>query len=438
MLIDFSFSNYKSFLEEQSFTMSGSRKSDVSTVAAIYGANAGGKTNFLQALSFMSSLVRAGFRSEAQAEGLQYHPFALNRVSAVDSKSSEDPSTFLVEFTAEGQKYRYWFSQNSSEILEENLVVYRKLKSGVSTHPSLLFNRERGKAFQFGTLFKGPKRQLEQVVRPNTLVLSAAATMGIQAVQPAYDFFVKQISFNDATAFDVELRAITDHLEKDPEFAANLSSLVAYADFGIDGLSVASSQVSDSVRKQLKIMTQGLIKDSPGQRIKINFPDLEKHLVFQHKGEIDGEPALADLAVTEESRGTLAALSFFSLALRALSHPTVLLTDEIDSSLHPVLVREFIRLFRDKTTNPFGSQLIFTTHDVTLLSKGDEPDRVLDRDEVWFAEKNRQGCSEIYPLTDLGVRTSENYGRNYLEGVYGATPHPNFHTAFTHIADQWD
>ena len=120
------------------------------------------------------------------------------------------------------------------------------------------------------------------------------------------------------------------------------------------------------------------------------------------------------------------ALSFYALALDCLEHGRTMLIDELDTSLHPTLVREFVSLFANPETNPNQAQLFFTTHDVSLISVSQGPTRVLDRDQVWFCEKDDCGRTGLIPATAYSPRREENLGRNYLNGVYGALPRPTF------------
>ena len=157
-------------------------------------------------------------------------------------------------------------------------------------------------------------------------------------------------------------------------------------------------------------------------------PESVKTLVFAHHGKNGDVLFEKEL----ESRGTLSSLAFFSMALRVLSSRTVCVVDELDMSLHPRYVRELVRLFRCPDTNPNQSQMIFSSHDVTLMSNlGFDQAGVLDRDQIWFTEKDlNTGEAELFPLTELSVRRKENYMRNYLNGIYGALPDPQFHGAF--------
>mgnify|MGYP001069072722 CR=1 FL=1 len=116
----------------------------------------------------------------------------------------------------------------------------------------------------------------------------------------------------------------------------------------------------------------------------------------------------------------------------------IIFIDEIDTSLHPALVKELVALYADAETNPHGSQLIFTTHDVSLINQSGSAKRLLAPDQIWLVEKNKEGVSELFPVTNLGIRHMENIGKNYLNGVYGAIPRPDFHTAFAQIVNVVD
>ena len=118
--------------------------------------------------------------------------------------------------------------------------------------------------------------------------------------------------------------------------------------------------------------------------------------------------------------------------------PCIVFIDEIDTSLHPALVKELVALYADAETNPHGSQLIFTTHDVSLINQSGSAKRLLAPDQIWLVEKNKEGVSELFPVTNLGIRNMENIGKNYLNGVYGAIPRPDFHTAFAQIVNVVD
>ncbi|MBT1180101.1 AAA family ATPase [Bifidobacterium vespertilionis] len=431
MLVDFSFSNFRSFEGEQAFSMTrDARFSDgsfdaLSTIAAVYGPNASGKSNFLKALWAMVTMVCISYSQGDAKTGVPRDPFRLNK------KGASEPSSFFIEFLAgDGQRYRYWFRFDDDRILYEELDVFKRLGDRLSSHSAKLFSRDPS-GISFGGTFRGPRAQVRKTIelRPNALVLSAAAAAGIECTQPAFDFFAGGIAYCDAQGYLSEQARILNEFKRKTEFSRHLATLIRYADFGIDAVRSTPAIVDKETRTRLKKQLQQQIGADPEKIDQIFSQEESSTLQFEHVG--DGNSAMFD--EHSESKGTIAAMSFFSLALRQLSHPTITLIDEIDTSLHPSLVEEFVRLFTDPLTNPHASQLIFTTHDTSLINASGPADRLIDADQIWLVEKSRTGASELYPVTDLKVRKEENIGRNYLNGIYGAVPKPDFHTAFAKI-----
>lgn len=431
MLVDFSFSNYRSFRDTQSFSMSRDTRFDegafdgTSTVTAVYGANASGKSNFLKALWAMSLMVRTSYSQGDATSRIQREPFAL------DPQSQADPSDWYSEFIAsDGQKYRYWFRCDDNRVLYEELTVFKLIDGRLSTHMARLFSREETK-ISFGASFRGPKAQVKKTIelRPNALLLSAAAAAGIECIQPAFEFLTSGINYCDATGFQAEEPRILSEFNRKSDYSKHLAQLIQYADFGINNVRSAQVNVDQDAMESLKQQLSEQLNADPKKVDQLFAGAQSTELRFDHAGA----GTTAAFGMNDESRGTLAALSFFSLALRQLAKTSVTLIDEIDTSLHPTLVKEFIGLFTDPETNPYGSQLIFTTHDASLINASGSSERVIDPDQIWLVEKDPDGASEIYPVTDLKVRREENIGKNYLNGVYGAVPKPDFHSLFARI-----
>lgn len=431
MLVDFSFSNFRSFEGEQAFSMerdtrfSGGVFGGLSTIAAVYGPNASGKSNFLKAVWAMAAMVQGSYSQGGAKTGVPRDPFRLR------NGGGAEPSSFFAEFLAgDGQRYRYWFRFDDDLILYEELDVFRLLEGRSSSRASRLFSRDPN-GISFGAAFHGPKAQVKKTIelRPNALVLSAAAAAGIECTQSAFEFFTMGIAYCDARGYQDEQSYILNEFKGKTEFSRHLATLIRYADFGIDAVRSAPVSVDKGMRTLLKQQLQAQIGADPEKIDQVFFQEEVSSLQFEHVG--DGVSTMFD--ERNESQGTIAAMSFFSLALRQLSRPTVTMIDEIDTSLHPLLVEEFIRLFTDPLTNPHASQLIFTTHDTSLVNMSGPADRLIEPDQVWLVEKSLAGASELYPVTDLKVRREENIGRNYLNGVYGAVPKPDFHVAFAEI-----
>lgn len=422
MLIDFSFSNYRSFDADQAFSMRRERRymdagsEDISTVAAVYGANASGKSNFLRAIHAMQQMVLTSYSSGDADSGIQRDSFRLRK------DFSKRPTSFLVECIADDwQKYRYSFSFDDKRILDEELVFYKKVGNRWSSRSSLLFTREESGDIKFGAAFKGPRTQVKKTMelRPNALLLSTSAAAGIESIRPIFRFFANELTYCDAIAYTAEVPRMFDEYRSGSRFSQNLTKLIRYADFGITDVQTekAPQELIEQLTKQ--------VKDQFGEDAQLgDVGDLQ----FTHAGK----EVSAKFDQAEESRGTLAAMSFFSLALRQLSKESVTIIDEIDTSLHPTLVKEFIELYTDPMTNPHRAQLIITTHDVSLINYSGMMSP-LDPDQIWLVEKNSEGASELYPVTDLGIRKGENIGKNYLNGVYGANPKPSFHMAFAQM-----
>lgn len=255
-----------------------------------------------------------------------------------------------------------------------------------------------------------------------SIFLSAAAAAGSDVIQPAFAALANDINLYDATHYLAELATIKKLFINDDARAQMLSQLIKYADIGIDGMDVRQSEGVMGLKDSLIGLDE--IPEEARNKIAEDFKlSFAYDLFFHHKGSGDG----FWLGSTHESEGTKAALAFFSVALRSLSSGATTVIDELDSSLHPTLLRDFVSLFADPDTNPKGAQLIFSTHDVTLMTRTSPMEEVLERDQVWFVEKDSEGASQLIAAMEYSPRANENLGRNYLNGVYVPLPNPSFH-----------
>jgi len=430
MLINFSFENYKSFKSAQSFTMKREDESPydtsvwrmpgVSPIAVIYGPNASGKSNAIEALWYVSRLVEDSFRLGDSKSGLERHPHLL------DPECLNAESTFLVEFIAnDGYRYVYWFVVGDGRIEYERLDVYR------SKQPTNLFRRTHekdGVKVVFGPSFKGPKAQMEKMTRPNALFIAVAAACGSEAVSFAHEFLTDSLHYYDAPGYRSEVPRIVSHFEMVDERSRQLKSLVCYADFGIEDMEKKDREVDEREQSLIRGVAR-LIHDIPDEAIDEIIGSRGKELAFRHRGA----KGACWMGEEDQSDGTIAALAFFNVVLDALQTGGVALVDEIEKSLHPTIVREIVDLFRDPATNPRQAQLIFTTHDTSLINEPGKASKLIQRDQIWLVEKDVKGASQLLPLTAYRVREQDNFGRNYLNGVYGAIPKPSFHAVVAGI-----
>ncbi|MCG5217799.1 ATP-binding protein [Streptosporangium sp. KLBMP 9127] len=353
----------------------------VSPVAAVFGANASGKTNLLGAMRWMRHAVLDSVADWARAKGVPRQPFA------VDREAAEEASLFEVDVVIGADRYVYGFEVSDRRVETEWLHVYPR----GSRRRQVWFDRDadRNEQFRFPSdRLKGPKKPLIEYTRPNALFLTAAGSLHVKQLAPLFSWFNDNlwlVSPGD------DLHRLDAHSRRkllDPIFRKRVERLLSVADLGITGIEVED-------------------KDEEAPAVSLVHQGRNGSVAFDIRHQ--------------ESLGTLTWLALLIPLLKALDDGAVLLIDELDSSLHPVLVAEIVRLFEDTVANPLGAQLVFTGHDVTLLSKA-HLERPLDREQVWITEKMSTGESRLYPLTDMGVRTDESMERGYLRGRYGGIP----------------
>lgn len=281
MILNFSFKNYLSFRDAQQFSfepISGKKEFGPVRVAAVYGANASGKSNFIDALNFVSYFVRTGFAAGDARTRIPVIPFLL------DSNSINDDTEFSIDFTSGNEKYEFSFGLNKNEVTYENLVVYR------SKQPSLLYDRTSVNGMQsikFGSSFTGAKKQLWDITRKNSLFLSAAATAGSTVIQPAFKSLAYDVKRYDATLYANELTEIKKLFIKGDSRARVLSQLIKFADIGIDDIDVRQAESVFGLKEPFVDL-----KDFPEEARNIIEEDFKwsfsYDLFFHHKGVGDG------------------------------------------------------------------------------------------------------------------------------------------------------
>lgn len=426
MLRSFRLGNHRSFLTEQELLlMPGFDKSRyVLPVTAIYGANASGKSNLLSGLAFMQSAVRSSFQRWDALEGVPRTPFKLALTAA------GAPSVFVVEFKAGDVAYTYGFTLDDERIVEEWLYSYPEKRKRV------IFERTGGEV-KFGGTLRDSKVELGvlgQMTRSNALLLSVAVQLNLEFAMPAYRFISRGLVFSQSEGLSRPRNdALARFVARDPGNQSRVVDLLRAADLGITDLLVEEGEdprwsraLENAEAEWRKISAKPEGPDDVDEEYRNEVRDRLDMLrgsgirkIYRVK-TVHGDPN-APFDVSDESHGTRSWLRLIPIALGALDRGSVLLVDEIDSSLHPLLTARLVGLFRDERTNPNGAQLIFTTHDTSLLGTmlGDE---VLKRDEVWFVSKEERGDTSLYALSDFKPREGENAERRYLRGSYGAVP----------------
>jgi AAA15 family ATPase/GTPase len=410
MLIEFSVSNFRSIRERQTLSLvadSGRELRDTHVTvpaakgtpallraAVIYGANAAGKSNLLKALEFFRSLVLDSARESRAGDPLPVQPFLL------DDASANAPSRFEVLFVQQGVRYQYGVELDRERVRQEWLVAYP------GGRPQRWFERELGQPWHFGPHLKPHKsrRLWADATRDNALFLSTAVQLNAEQLRPVYDWFRQQLRFINEPGAHMSPGYTIHQCGQDADQRARIAAFLQTADLGIDAIEIQRKQVPESALPESmpESLRATLLRDGlPVPRLR-------------HRSVGDRS---VDFSLDEESNGTQKLFALAGPLLDVLKNGRVLVVDELDTSLHPALMRHLIGLFHDPAANPHGAQLIFTTHDTSVLDRS-----LLRRDQVWFVEKDREQQSRLYPLTDFHPRKEESFGRGYLQGRYGAVP----------------
>ncbi|HEY9221398.1 MAG TPA: ATP-binding protein [Lutibacter sp.] len=426
MLIQFSLKNFKTFKERASLNLFASnydkdtRESEnilednkfnlrILKSAVIYGANASGKSKFIDALAFMKLFVVSSSKESQKGDEIDVEPFRLSIVS------ENSPTEFEVIFTFNKIMYRYGFEVDKKQIVSEWL--YRKPK----TKEVELFYRDYQKFDVHPRNFaKGATIIKEGLVRNNALLLSVAA------------------QFNDSTSINVlewfkNLKTISGLREdgyqgytmgkiKDPSNKKKILELLKAADLGIQDIKLEMLDIEKLPKEMPKELREKIIKESSEENTEFFSDILTSHKKFDaSKRFIENVNFSLD---NNESSGTQKFFALTGPILDVIENGYILVVDELDSKLHPNLVCKIVSLFNSKELNPKNAQLIFNTQDTNLLSSG-----LFRRDQIWFTEKDKFGEARLYSLADFKsdeVRKTEAFEENYIKGKYGAVPFLGF------------
>ena len=409
MLLSFRLENHRSIRDEQAFSMEPGRFEEgeaavrdeggdsVLSVAAIYGPNASGKSNLLSGLAFMRSAVVHSHRFYSPDGGVP-------RVSFAWGAKASEPSLFELSFKISGIRYEYGFVADSDRFLEEWLHAYP------SARKQVWFERDED-VFKFGEHLKGDNRLIEKITRPNSLFLSAAAQNRHEQLTPIYSWF-RSIRITDTDSLPARGDSGGDKTRRTSPFGE--WALRSFDKMETPTLDVFGAQ-AERFRKLLHAADFGIVDLRAAKEQEAGAGP--SGIMVRHKSEIDE----AWLPLEEESHGTRQLFRLAPALLDALTHGSVVLIDELEASLHPLLALQLVKTFNDRAQNPHNAQLIFTTHDTNLLGTTYETPP-LRRAQVWLTEKDESGATRVYPLTDYKPRKAENLERGYLQGRYGAIP----------------
>ena len=413
MLVEFRFENFRSFADEQALNLVATPDTtflERNTFAApgldslrllrstvIAGANAAGKSNVVKAAWFVQDLLLGSFREGQAGDKIPAKSFYL------DDHIRHQPSRFELTFLLDGVRHQYGFAVTPERIHEEWLLVYPRGR------PQQWFRRVTDDQTQlpkwsFGPSLKGENKRLTKMTRDDTLFLSVATKFAHKQLEPVFTWLTEQLRFaNMRTTSDA---FTAQRIKEEPSFHKRILTLLRHADLGIADMKAerrpfAESDFSPDFPGKLK---SALLKT--GHVIDVQ---------FAHRG-VDDDPVYFPLE--EESDGTQRYFHLIGPWLHSLDEGFTLFADEVHANLHPLLTRKLLELFQNPKINKHNAQLIFVTHDTTLL----DPE-LLRRDQIWLTEKAPDGRSRLYPLTEYRPRKDEALQKGYLAGRYGGVPY---------------
>jgi predicted ATPase len=366
-------------------------------VALIYGANASGKTNFVQAFRFLRRAILYSHSQGNPQGGVPREPFAL------DDEAETKPSHLEAEFVVGGVRYIFGFSCDSQSFLTEWLYAFPEGKR------RKLYERE-GKHVEFGQTMLGAKKPLADFMRNNSLFISTATQNDHEELSKLVDFF-RSSQYSGSLA--VSPSTVTNTF-KEGQIDPRTIIFLRTTGTGVVGLEQREKKIPEEIRllsSEFLALARKHLGDETLVDVEPNGKDMEIQLLHQ------GLTKQHALPLRLESAGTRRLLIIMSKVLDALDKGTLLIIDELDASLHTLIAEQILELFSNPNYNPNGAQLIATTHDTNVLAC-----EHLRRDQIWFCEKDGVGVTHIFSLADFKLRPTDRFEKGYLEGRFGAIP----------------
>lgn len=425
MLVQFSVKNYRSIRDTVTLDLSASalreRDSGLNTdntflatpklsltkSAVIYGANASGKSNILTALGFIRWMVKNSARESQAGDEIEAEPFLL------DQEFEDKPSMFEIVFFAERVRYRYGFEVSKEAVIAEWLYHVPQERE------ALLYERE-GQKFELSSRFREGK-SLDEKTRKNALFLSVVAQFNGEVATRILNWF-DSVGMVSGTQ-DLGYSAFTARRILDGSLGPAIQHLIQQFDIGITEFIVQDEEVLPNkyysdLPSVIREALEKLAEENEGEFRQINVSAKhKKYAGDEHIGTVNLE------LEKHESEGTQKLFALAGPILASLQRGHILVIDEMDARLHPLITESIVTLFNSKETNSNNAQLIFATHDANLLNRN-----LFRRDQVWFTEKDPYGATDLYSLAEYKlpnkqkVRNDASYEKDYLEGRYGAIP----------------
>ena len=412
MLVEFRVTNFRSIRDEQVLSLVASSDKSLRDThvhetglkavpgvlrsAAIYGANASGKTNVIRALKYMRDVVLESATKVQPEQTYNVQSFRF------DQDTKEGSTDFEITFLKDGLRHEYGFSMNQKRFLSEYLTVYKSAK------PQHWFDRWYDEStdddvYEYKTGLTGPKQVWEEATRPNALFLSMASQLNSKKLRSIYEWFAESlVIFNEDQKLspDYTVKAITEQKTRE-----KVCEFIAAADISVDGIDI----------EPMKVASKAFHFDLEAGKTEVHDEEVEQYAIRFHHRSDAGD---ATFEFMDESAGTRNLFILAGPVLDILKGGKTLVIDELDTSLHPLIVHYFVKLFHNDETNQGNAQLIFSTHDVSLLDAAG----LFRRDQIWFTNKGNDQATKLVGLSEYKIRKDKARERGYLSGRYGGSP----------------
>ena len=420
MLIEFTVSNFRSISEAvtfsavagssaakqtgRTFSTENSLAPEVLTCAVVFGPNASGKSSLFNAVDFFGSFVCGSASKQSQGDQIR---FPRNKIA---SECKDAPSTFELVFSHDGEVFQYGFSLTSQRVVEEWLFA-RTSKRGSKTRT--IFERElqAGTDRYLWTLnegqLPGERESWKEATRDNALFLSTAVQLNSKSLAKPYEWIrdnLHVIRSNQRIAKDFTAKMLGNK-----QYEGKVQGLLRALDLNIDDFRVVEEEfkLPEGAKDVYSAQVYSELQKQVANEIK--FQVFAKHQNSMHE--------VIELPLDQESDGTQVIFGLAGPIIDVLESGETLLIDELSNSLHPLALKGLVGIFQDKVHNPKGAQLIFTSHETSVISKD-----FMHRDQIWFIHRPDGQATILTPLSEFKVRDSEAFQRAYLGGKFGAIP----------------
>lgn len=364
---------------------------------AIYGANAAGKSNIIKIMEAIKAMV---LQSATIQRGIEFPlmPFLLG-------EDKEKPSEFEVSFIAENVKYRYGFTATRKKILEEWLFAYPNGRMQQWFLRAYDTKNDKYK-YEFGSKFLGEKKLWENSTRENALFLSTAIQLNSKQLRPVFDWFLGKFNMSSINGFenalDITIKTFNRNLQE-------ISKYLKVVDLDIENIKIEEEEMNlQQLPPNLPNQLREIIMDSKKKAVS------QTNIKTTHLNQ-QGQPIEFDMQL--ESDGTKKFFESLGVMINILQQGGVLIIDELHNHLHPLMTKFIVNLFHNENINKNNAQLIFTTHETSILDKD-----IFRKDQIYFCEKQNK-ATKLYAMSDFkGLRENIDFEKSYLLGRFGALP----------------